>query len=150
MSENITPGDLLRLAANESIVSAVLKWAAANGRRLTKADLERMGAGVDAMLTENERLTEERDGALARVKQLESEWSGWPALQREWFGGDYAAMQPWDAVRARIEDSEARVKRLKEAGDELVWGFCPASVSMMTERESDALNLWNAAKEARP
>ena len=164
MSDPITPGELLRLAANESIISAVLKWAAANGRRLTKADLERMGQGVDAMVAENERLTKERDEALAllgcykmdkddlkvRVKQLESEWDGWKPLQREWFGDRYAAMQPWDAVRARMEDNAARVKRLEEAGDELVWGFCPASVSMMTERESDALKLWNAAKEAKP
>jgi chromosome segregation ATPase len=132
VSKNINDGDVLRLAANESIISAVLKWAHANGRRLTKADLERMGAGVDAMVAENERLTKERDDALAllgcykldkddlkaRVRQLESEWSGWPALQREWFADKYAAMQPWDAVRARIEYSEARVKRLEEAGDE--------------------------------
>ena len=59
MSGFITPGDLLHLAANESIILATLKWAAANGRRLTKADLERMGAGVDALVAENERLTKE-------------------------------------------------------------------------------------------
>ena len=71
MSDHITPEELHRLAANESIISAVLKWAAANGRRLTKADLERMGQGVDAMVAENERLTKERDDALARVHRLE-------------------------------------------------------------------------------
>ena len=43
-----------------------------------------------------------------------------------------------------------RIKRLEEAGDEIIWAFCPASVSMMTERESDALKLWNKAKEAKP
>lgn len=167
MSDHITPEELHRLAANESIISAVLKWAAANGRRLNKADLERMGAGVDSIVAENERLTKERDeaqervqrliaerntaqaradqvwklrsefsallgtddiekgvesvkGLLASIKQLESEWSGWPALQREWFGDRYAAMQPWDAVRARIEDDAERIKRLGEAGD-MMW-----------------------------
>ena len=63
MSDQITPEDISRLAANESIISAVLKWAAANGRRLNKADLERMGQGVDAMVEENQRLTKERDEA---------------------------------------------------------------------------------------
>lgn len=43
-----------------------------------------------------------------------------------------------------------RIRRLEEAGNELIWAFCPASVSMMTERESDALKLWNKAKEAKP
>lgn len=147
MSDTIAPEDVRRLAANESIILATLKWAAANGRRLTRADLERMGQGVDAMVEENERLTKERDEARAerdeaakvvekalselgqvassrcalidRIQQLESEWSGWPALQREWFGDRYAAMQPWDAVRARIEDSEARMKRLEAWGDAL-------------------------------
>ena len=52
-------------------MSAVLKWAAANGRRLNKSDLERMGAGVDAMVAENERLIRERDELLSRVKRLE-------------------------------------------------------------------------------
>lgn len=79
-------------------------------------------------------------GLLARVRQLESEWSGWPALQREWFGDRYAAMQPLDAVRARIEDSEARVKRLEEAGDKAVRNsYFP-----------DRLAVWNEAKEAKP
>ena len=71
MSDQITPGELLRLAANESIISAVLKWAAANGRRLSKADLERMGQGVDAMVEENARITKERDEALERINRLE-------------------------------------------------------------------------------
>jgi hypothetical protein len=108
VSDPITPTDISRLASNESIISAVLKWAAANGRRLSKADLERMGAGVDAIVEENARLTKERD------------------------------------------DARERIKRLEEAGDEIIWAFCPASVSMMTERESDALKLWNQAKEAKP
>lgn len=53
-------------------------------------------------------------------------------------------------LREGAEEQKQRIKRLEEAGDELVWAFCPASVSMMTERESDALKLWNKAKEAKP
>ena len=51
-----------------------------------------------------------------------------------------------DLSRDKVELLE-RIKRLEEAGNELIWAFCPASVSMMTERESDALKLWNKAKE---
>ena len=54
-----------------------------------------------------------------------------------------------DELRAENEALKQRIKRLEEAGDELIWAFCPASVSMMTERESDALKLWNKAKEAK-
>lgn len=54
-----------------------------------------------------------------------------------------------DLSRDKVELLE-RIKRLEEAGNELIWAFCPASVSMMTERESDALKLWNKAKEAKP
>ena len=43
-----------------------------------------------------------------------------------------------------------RIKRLEAAGDEMIWAFCTvSSASMMTEREADALKLWNEAKEAK-
>lgn len=53
-------------------------------------------------------------------------------------------------LREGAEEQKQRIKRLEEAGDEIIWAFCPASVSMMTERESDALKLWNKAKEVKP
>jgi predicted TIM-barrel fold metal-dependent hydrolase len=74
VSDQITPAELLRLAANESIISAVLKWAAANGRRLNKADLERMGQGVDAMVEENERLTRELASAIKERDEARTEY----------------------------------------------------------------------------
>ena len=48
-----------------------------------------------------------------------------------------------------VKELKRRIQRLEEAGDEIIWAFCPASVSMMTERESDALRMWNKAKEAK-
>ena len=50
----------------------------------------------------------------------------------------------------RLYELNARIKRLEEAGDEVIWAFRPASILMMTERESDALKLWTKAKEAKP
>lgn len=58
----------------------------------------------------------------------------------------------WLLAQSAVEscaEMSSRIQRLEEAGDELLWAFCPASVSMMTERESDALKLWNEAKEAK-
>ena len=52
-------------------------------------------------------------------------------------------------LERELNEANHRIKRLEEAGDELLWAFCPASVSMMTERESDALKLWIKAKEAK-
>lgn len=99
MSDQITPGELLRLAANESIISAVLKWAAANGRRLSKADLERMGQGVDAMVEENARLTKEREIEIERATHYRDKWQ--------------AAL--------------ARIKRLEKAGDAMAKAIGPRS-----------------------
>lgn len=55
-----------------------------------------------------------------------------------------------DQLNAEVNRLLARIKRLEEAGNEITWEFCPASVSMMTERQSAALKRWNRAKEAQP
>lgn len=140
---------------------------------MTRADNNRRDQTPACAKAERERLTRERDEAraerdqalmllgvyktrsgdlLARVKQLESEWAGWPELQREWFGGKYAAMQPWDAVRARIEDSEARVQRLEEALEACAAIIGPRDkVTWATDKQVDhAWELYTKAKEAKP
>jgi hypothetical protein len=78
------------------------------------------------------RLTRERDDALAEVARLKA--------------GGCARNQRTTQFCAEAVALQERVKRLEEAGDEIIWAFCPASVSMMTERESDALKCWNKAK----
>ena len=62
----------------------------------------------------------------------------------------YVRSQTARQLERELNAANARIQRLEEAGDEIIWAFCPASVSMMTERESDALKLWNKAKEAKP
>ena len=42
------------------------------------------------------------------------------------------------------------IKRLEEAGNNLLWNFCPEYTSDFTESQSDALKQWNKAKEAKP
>jgi len=43
-----------------------------------------------------------------------------------------------------------RIRRLEEAGNNLLWNFCPEYTSDFTESQSDALKQWNEAKEAKP
>ena len=49
--------------------------------------------------------------------------------------------------KAKLED---RIKRLEEAGNNLLWNFCPEYTSDLTQEQSDALKQWNKAKEAKP
>ena len=81
-------------------------------------------------------LQKENDALKARIKRLEE-------------AGDEMA-NAYEELERELNEANARIKQLEEAGDELLWAFCPASVSMMTERESDALKLWTKAKEAKP
>lgn len=83
--------------------------AARRGEVLEKLVSKASASLASAGIQEGE-LSDRIEWVCAIKKQLESEWAGWPELQREWFGDKYAAMQPLEAVRARIEDTEARIK----------------------------------------
>ena len=122
--------DISHLASNENIVSAVLKWAAANGRRLSKADLERMGAGVDAMVEENARLTEERDEAnnarnviaknirgemILKMQKVAKERDEALAEVARLKAGGCARDQRTTQFCAEAAELQERVKRLEEA-----------------------------------
>jgi hypothetical protein len=47
------------------------------------------------------------------------------------------------------DEARERIKRLEEAGNNLLWNFCPEYTSDFTESQSDALKQWNKAKEAK-
>jgi hypothetical protein len=49
--------------------------------------------------------------------------------------------------KAKLENY---VMRLEEAGNNLLWNFCPEYTSDLTQEQSDALKQWNKAKEAKP
>lgn len=44
-----------------------------------------------------------------RLKETAVSQAEWEPLQKEWFGDKYAAMQPVDAIRAKVEDLEEEV-----------------------------------------
>jgi hypothetical protein len=53
-------------------------------------------------------------------------------------------------LERQLNEANERIKRLEEAGNNLLWNFCPEYTSDFTESQSDALKQWNKAKEAKP
>jgi predicted nuclease with TOPRIM domain len=140
VSDQITPTDISRLASNESIISAVLKWAAANGRRLSKADLERMGQGVDAMVEENERLTKERDEEIGCADHLDVYCNSLEVGIRRLTEQRDAAREDASKFHDEAAELQDRIKRLEEAGNRAIENsYYP-----------DRVKVWNEAKEAKP
>jgi hypothetical protein len=58
---------------------------------------------------------------------------------------DFACM-----LERELNAAQQRIKRLEEAGNNLLWNFCPEYTSDFTESQSDALKQWNKAKEVKP
>lgn len=58
-----------------------------------------------------------------------------------------------ETVSAKLERelnaANERIKRLEEAGNNLLWNFCPEYTSDLTQEQSDAVKQWNKAKEAK-
>ena len=53
-------------------------------------------------------------------------------------------------LERELNAANDRIKRLEEAGNNLLWNFCPEYTSDFTQEQSDALKQWNQAKEAKP
>jgi hypothetical protein len=47
---------------------------------------------------------------------------------------------------AKLQD---RIKRLEEAGNGLLWYFCPKNTGDISFLQSEAIKQWNKAKEAK-
>ncbi len=74
-------------------------------------------------------------------------------LERELNAATYESQHLREAyiqLREGAEESRQRIKRLEEAGNNLLWNFCPEYTSDLTQEQSDALKQWNKAKEAKP
>jgi predicted RNase H-like nuclease (RuvC/YqgF family) len=56
----------------------------------------------------------------------------------------------WDKLEYERKHYMEQVRRLEEAGNNLLWNFCPEYTSDLTQEQSDALKQWNQAKEAKP
>jgi len=54
-------------------------------------------------------------------------------------------------LERELNTANERIKRLEEAGNNLLWNFCPEYTSDFTKEQSDALKQWNKARgEAKP
>jgi len=71
-------------------------------------------------------------------------------IQEECYGTCWGAQQRIDELTQQLNLANERIKRLEEAGNNLLWNFCPEYTSDLTQEQSDALKQWNQAKEAKP
>jgi len=53
-------------------------------------------------------------------------------------------------LREGAEEQKQRIKRLEEAGNGLLWYFCPKNTGDISFLQSEAIRMWNKAKEAKP
>ena len=53
-------------------------------------------------------------------------------------------------MERELNAANQRIRRLEEAGNNLLWNFCPEYTSDFTKEQSDALKQWNQAKEDKP
>jgi len=53
-------------------------------------------------------------------------------------------------LERELTAANERIKRLEEAGNNLLWNFCPEYTSDLTQEQSHALKQWNQAKEDKP
>jgi predicted nucleic acid-binding Zn-ribbon protein len=56
----------------------------------------------------------------------------------------------WNKLEYERKHYMEQIRRLEEAGNNLLWNFCPEYTSDLTQEQSDALKQWNQAKEAKP
>ena len=71
-------------------------------------------------------------------------------IQEQCYGTCWGAQQRIDELTQQLNTANERIKRLEEAGNNLLWNFCPEYTSDFTESQSDALKQWNKAKESKP
>ena len=71
-------------------------------------------------------------------------------IQEQCYGICWGAQQRIDELTQQLNTANERIKRLEEAGNNLLWNFCPEYTSDFTESQSDALKQWNKAKESKP
>jgi hypothetical protein len=55
----------------------------------------------------------------------------------------------WDKYDGDRKHYMDRIKRLEEAGNALLWYFCPKNTGDISFLQSEAIKQWNKAKEAK-
>jgi hypothetical protein len=63
--------------------------------------------------------------------------------------GDDELARSERCLRNEIKQHKERIRRLEEAGDALLWYFCPKNTGDISFLQSEAIKQWNKAKEAK-
>jgi hypothetical protein len=53
-------------------------------------------------------------------------------------------------LERQLNSAQQRIKRLEEAGNALLWYFCPKNTGDISFLQSEAIKQWNKAKESMP
>ena len=61
---------------------------------------------------------------------------------------DYFAASHRDELLGENRKLKDRIKRLEDAGNALLWYFCPKNTGDISFLQSEAIKQWNKAKEA--
>ena len=52
-------------------------------------------------------------------------------------------------LERQLNAANERIKRLEEAGNALLWYFCPKNTGDISFLQSEAIKQWNKSKEAK-
>jgi hypothetical protein len=55
-----------------------------------------------------------------------------------------------EQLECELNAANERIKRLEEAGNALLWYFCPKNTGDISFLQSEAIKQWNKAKEDKP
>ena len=111
--------------------------------RMKAAQMAAMEHGTGNVYRVGCDIERELNAAQQRIKQLEAVTNDPHALWVNWLRGNVKLPEGIGDVR----EYQARIKRLEEAGNALLWYFCPKNTGDISFLQSEAIKQWNKAKE---
>jgi hypothetical protein len=70
-----------------------------------------------------------------------------PRTEEAQFGTGRVSVSFARQLERELNAAQQRIKRLEEAGDALLWYFCPKNTGDISFLQSEAIKQWNKAKE---
>ena len=126
-----------------------------NSHPISNPSTQIMRVDLDGGFTVNESIPA-TDAAKEVLRIMKEQWFADPqATKIRELQSDVTQLENrlralWDKLEYERKHYMEQVRRLEEAGNNLLWNFCPEYTSDFTESQSDALKQWNKAKEAKP
>ena len=92
-------------------------------------------SGVNISICDGKYTVIQAPTGTTRVLRYGEEW-------RDVTGDNVIGGLAWE-----LQEARDRIKRLEEAGDALLWYFCPKNTGDISFLQSEAIKQWNKAKE---